>query len=121
MPLNSSFVFPALQFSSLSSTCSYKLELTDAFGITVYSEKTSTSSLEKMKAGIVRYQSYEVAKQLIELEKRFTSNEFIMYELIRGRWYHQDENTIVYVNSGIRFIDAMVGNLAEKSSELNVD
>ncbi len=73
--------------------------------------RPDSATSQGMKNGIVRYQSYEVVKQLREFEKLFTNDEFIMYESTGDRWYHQDENTIVYVNCGIGFIDAMVGNL----------
>ncbi len=67
---------------------------------------------------MILHKDYEVAKQLIEFEKLFTNDEFIMYESTGDRWYYQDENTIVYVNCGIGFIDAMVGNLVK--NKLNI-
>lgn len=75
------------------------------------------ASYDKMRNSIVKYKSYKVAQQLFALEELFANKSFIIYESKGDRWYHQNENTIVYINSGIGFIDAMVENLIMGSTE----
>ena len=69
------------------------------------------ASYDKMRNSIVKYKSYKVAQQLFALEELFADKPFLIYESKGDRWYHINNNAIVYVNSGIGFIDAMVENL----------
>lgn len=73
--------------------------------------RPNQASYDRMRNSIVKYKSYKVAQQLFALEELFGDKSFILFESNGDRWYHQNDNTIVYVNSGIGFIDAMVENL----------
>ena len=79
--------------------------------------RPNQTSYDKMRNSIVKYKSYKVAQQLFALEELFADKSFIIYESKGDRWYHQNDNTIVYINSGIGFIDAMVENLIMSSAE----
>lgn len=80
-------------------------------------QRPNKASFDRMKENIVRYKSYKVAQQLLEFEGLFADKTFLIYESNGDRWYHINDNAIVYVNSGIGFIDAMVKNLIMGNTE----